>query len=96
MTLTEIVEQVSDISGLSKADTRCVINEALRIIKEAALKDEPVSLLGFGKFSKKVYPPKTAFGRITSEKTTIKFSPYDSVAVREGDKNGKARRSPSR
>ena len=90
MTLTEIVEQVSDISGLSKADTRCVLNEAFRIIKEAAIKGEPVSVLGFGKFTQKVYPSKMAFGAVTSEKTTIKFSPYDSIAVRAGDENGQA------
>lgn len=93
MTLTEIVEQVSDISGISKADTRCILNEAFRIIKEAALKDEPVSVLGFGKFTRKVYPSKVAFGNVTKEKTTIKFSPYQSVAVREEKSNGKARRS---
>jgi len=83
MTFTELVEQVSKESGISKDEVSLVLKSAVNEIHTTVMKGESVALPGLGKFIRKVSKPRMAFGKMTSEKSTVKFSPYDSVAVKK-------------
>ena len=51
MNKTELVATVADVTGVSRADVRTVIDSCLDIIIDTLEKDGKVALAGFGTFS---------------------------------------------
>ena len=90
MTLVELIEQVAIETGLSKDAASRAIKSAIKITYSTAIGGEDVSLVGFGKFRRKIFQPKMAFGKLTSKKVGIKFTPFDSTFRRD---NGEESRS---
>lgn len=50
MNITELVDQVSDQQGLTKANAKEIIEAVLSAITDAAVNGEEIALPGFGKF----------------------------------------------
>ncbi|MBU0528991.1 integration host factor subunit beta [bacterium] len=63
----EIVDNVSEATGLTKVETEAVMNGIMAIIIEALSKNERVELRGFGTFAVKHRLPKKARNPGTGE-----------------------------
>ncbi len=51
MNKTELIDKISEKSGLSKVASKKALDAALDAIKEALVAEDKVALIGFGKFS---------------------------------------------
>lgn len=69
MTKAEIVNEISESTGIPKADALRTVEAFMDIIKKSLTNDENVYLRGFGSFIVKKRAQKTA--RNISKKTTI-------------------------
>lgn len=69
MTKAEIVNKISDKSGMDKADVQATIESFMKEVKVSLEAGEPVYLRGFGSFIVKKRAEKT--GRNISQNTTI-------------------------
>lgn len=69
MTKAEIVSEISESTGIPKADALRTVEAFMDIIKKSLSNDENVYLRGFGSFIVKKRAQKTA--RNISKKTTI-------------------------
>ena len=59
MTKAELVSKVAECAGLKKADAEKAVSAVFATIAES-MKTEKVSIVGFGSFSTKVRPARTA------------------------------------
>lgn len=72
MNKTEVVEQMSKVSGLSKADTEKALSAFTGTVSKALKKGDKVSLVGFGTFS--VSKRKARAGRNPQTGAAIKIA----------------------
>ncbi|MCK0130072.1 integration host factor subunit beta [Flavobacteriaceae bacterium F08102] len=75
MTKAEIVANISEKSGIEKADVLRVIEDFMKEVKGSLESDENVYLRGFGSFIIKKRAEKT--GRNISKNTTIKIPAHN-------------------
>lgn len=71
MNNNELAEAVAAANGLTKSDTRKILDSVFAAIADAAAKGDEVSLNGFGKFKVKASPARD--GRHPSTGATIKI-----------------------
>lgn len=69
MTKAEIVNKISDKSGMERVDVQAVVESFMKEVKGSLEAGEPVYLRGFGSFIVKKRAEKT--GRNISKNTTI-------------------------
>ena len=69
MTKTEIVNQISENTGISKKEVAIVVESFMKTVKESLLNKEHISLRGFGNFIIKHRAEKTA--RNIQKNTTV-------------------------
>ena len=50
MNKTELINAISEKSGLTKKDSEAALNATLKSIEEALVKGDKISLIGFGTF----------------------------------------------
>lgn len=67
MTKQEIVDAVSEATGLTKVETETVMNGVMTTITESLARNERVELRGFGTFGTKHRMPKKARNPGTGE-----------------------------
>jgi len=75
MTKAEIVANISEKSGIEKADVLRVVEDFMKEVKGSLESDENVYLRGFGSFIIKKRAEKT--GRNISKNTTIKIPAHN-------------------
>ena len=75
MTKAEIVANISEKSGIEKADVLRVVEDFMKEVKGALENDKNVYLRGFGSFIVKTRAEKT--GRNISKNTTIKIPAHN-------------------
>ena len=91
MTKAEIVSNISDKSGIEKADVLATVEAFMDEVKNSLEKGDNVYLRGFGSFIIKTRAEKT--GRNISKNTTIKIPAHNIPAFKpakvfvEGAKN---------
>lgn len=71
MNKTELVNAVSEKSGLTKAQSKDALNAVIASISEALSADEKVSLIGFGTFSVAEKAARTGINPATKAKIEI-------------------------
>lgn len=71
MNKKEFVDELSERTGLTKKDSREVLDESLDIITEALQDDEDVMFTGFGKFENRTRQSTTGRNPQTGEKMKI-------------------------
>ena len=71
MNKTELVNAISEVSELSKADSKKALDAALDAIANALKKGDKVALLGFGTFAVSERPARTGINPATKEKIEI-------------------------
>ncbi|MCM8785099.1 MAG: integration host factor subunit beta [Candidatus Omnitrophica bacterium] len=88
MVKKDIVERISEETGLNKTIVKTVIEEFLNLIKESFENKERIELRGFGVFyfkkmkSKKARNPKTGEEVIIPERMKIYFKPSKMIRER--------------
>ena len=80
MTKAEIVANISDKSGIEKADVLRVVEDLMKEVKNSLESGENVYLRGFGSFTVKTRAEKT--GRNISKNTTIKIPAHNIPAFK--------------
>ncbi len=80
MTKAEIVANISEKSGIEKADVLRVVEDLMKEVKTSLEKGENVYLRGFGSFTVKTRAEKT--GRNISKNTTIKIPAHNIPAFK--------------
>jgi len=80
MTKAEIVANISDKSGIEKADVLRVVEDLMKEIKGSLENGNNVYLRGFGSFTVKRRAEKT--GRNISKNTTIKIPAHNIPAFK--------------
>lgn len=80
MTKADIIKEIGDRTGLSKADIRVIIEEFLQVIKESILSGMPVQIRGFGSFFRKKKASKIA--RNISKGTAIEIPAHEVPAYK--------------
>jgi len=75
MTKAEIVANISEKSGIEKADVLRVVEDFMKEVKGSLENDQNVYLRGFGSFIIKTRAEKT--GRNISKNTTIKIPAHN-------------------
>lgn len=78
----EIIDRVSDSTGISKKDTTTIINSTIDTISAALKKGESVSFIGFGTF--KVQKVKAKMGRNIVTKEPLKIPAHKRVKFTAG------------
>lgn len=74
MNNSDLAEQLAGEHGLTKADTKKLVDAVFAAIGDAAAKGEEISLNGFGKFKVKDSPEREGRNPATGEAMTIKAS----------------------
>ncbi|WKB35933.1 HU family DNA-binding protein [Terrilactibacillus sp. S3-3] len=74
MNKTELIQNVSEKTGLSKKDIEIVVNETLNEITSALGRDEKVQFVGFGTFEARERASRTGRNPQTGEAITIPAS----------------------
>jgi nucleoid DNA-binding protein len=72
ITKADIVDSVSKSTGITKIDTKAVVEGALASIIEAITKGHKVEIRGFGVFSSKLRKPRIARNPKTGESVPLK------------------------
>ena len=82
MTKADIVEQVSQATGLTKVETEAVLDGIIFYIVDSLKRGERVDMRGFGSFVVKQRPPRDARNPATSEvvKLSERFDPIFKVS----------------
>ena len=80
MTKAEIVANISDKSGIEKADVLRVVEDLMKEVKNSLESGNNVYLRGFGSFTVKTRAEKT--GRNISKNTTIKIPAHNIPAFK--------------
>lgn len=80
MTKAEIVANISEKSGIEKADVLRVVEDLMTEVKDSLNKGDNVYLRGFGSFIVKQRAEKT--GRNISKNTTIKIPAHNIPAFK--------------
>ena len=82
MTKADIVEQVSEATGLTKVETEAVLDGVIFYIIDSLKRGERVDMRGFGSFLVKQRPPREARNPATSEivKLNERFDPVFKVS----------------
>lgn len=80
MTKAEIVANISEKSGIEKADVLRVVEDLMKEVKNSLESGENVYLRGFGSFTVKTRAEKT--GRNISKNTTIKIPAHNIPAFK--------------
>ena len=80
MTKAEIVNKISDKTGLERAEVLAVVENFMNEVKASLETDENVYLRGFGSFIVKKRAEKT--GRNISKNTTIKIPAHNIPAFK--------------
>ena len=80
MTKAEIVANISEKSGIEKADVLRVVEDLMKEIKASLESGNNVYLRGFGSFTVKTRAEKT--GRNISKNTTIKIPAHNIPAFK--------------
>ena len=80
MTKADIVNRISDKTGIEKADVQAVVENFMSEIKRSLEGGENVFLRGFGSFIVKTRAEKT--GRNISKNTTIKIPAHNIPAFK--------------
>lgn len=78
MTKADLVEEISQKTGLSKKDTGVLVNEIINNIRQALTEGDKVELRGFGSFKVKARRPRRARNPRTGESVMVpaKLVPY--------------------
>jgi len=71
MVKAEIVDILAEQSGLTKLETKTIVEGVISTISEALLKGERVDLRGFGNFSVKIRKSKVARNPNTGEEVIV-------------------------
>lgn len=71
MNKTELIEKIAAGSGLTKADSKKVLDATVKAIKEALVKGDKVALIGFGTFAVNKRPARTGINPATKAKIKI-------------------------
>ncbi len=88
LTKQEIIENISDKAGLTKLQSKKVVEELFGIIKDELAKGNPVKVSGFGKWTvldkkaRKGRNPKTGEAITIDARKTLSFKP--STVLRDG------------
>lgn len=82
MNKSDLVDALSNDSGLTKLDSEKAINSFVRIMEAALKKGEDVTLVGFGSFSVKETAGRS--GRNFKTGATIEIPPRRSVRFKPG------------
>ena len=82
MTKADIVEQVSEATGLTKVETEAVVDGVIFYIKDSLQRGERVDMRGFGSFFVKQRPAREARNPATNEivKLNERFDPIFKVS----------------
>ena len=80
MTKAEIVANISEKSGIEKADVLRVVEDLMKEVKNSLENGNNVYLRGFGSFTVKTRAEKT--GRNISKNTTIKIPAHNIPAFK--------------
>ena len=82
MTKLDIVNQVSEITGLSKVETELTFEAIINSIKVSLSKGERVDIRGLGSFSVKEKSPRQARNPATNEVISLdkRFVPFFKVS----------------
>lgn len=75
MTKAEIINEISNQTGIPKKDVSITVESLMKVIKNSLLEKENVYLRGFGSFIVKHRAEKTA--RNISKNTTITIAAHD-------------------
>lgn len=84
MNKTTLVESVSRVSGLTKAESDKAINAFISVVEEALKKGEGVAMVGFGSFIVKATASRR--GRNFKTGKLIEIPPRKSVRFKAGKK----------
>ena len=74
MNKSELVDKISAIAGLTKADSKKALDATLVAIKEALAANDKVALVGFGTFSVKERAAREGINPLTGAKIKIAAS----------------------
>ncbi len=82
MTKLDIINEVSEMTGLSKVESELVFEAIIKSIKVALAKGERVDIRGFGSFSIKTRESREARNPATNEKVFLekRYLPYFKVS----------------
>lgn len=86
MNKTELINQIAENSGLSKADSKKALEATIDAITAAIKADDKVALVGFGTFSTSVRSARTGINPKTKEaiqieaKKVVKFKAANTLA----------------
>lgn len=75
MTKADIINQISDQSGIAKKDVTIVVEAFMEEVRNSVINNESVYLRGFGTFGRKHRAQKTA--RNISKNTTLVIDAHD-------------------
>ena len=87
MNKTELIAQVAETAGLSKADAKKAVEATLAAITDALKKEDKVALIGFGTFSVATraahqgVTPATGAAITIAEKKVVKFKAGADLAL---------------
>ncbi len=73
---SELIDQVADKAGLSKADAGRALDAVLEAVTSALKRGDAVNLVGFGSFSVKARAARTGLNPRTKEPIEIPASNY--------------------
>ena len=71
MNKIEFIDAISTKTGLTKKDTKAVIDAALETITETLAKKDSVSFIGFGTFSTSARAAREATFKVTTRKVQL-------------------------
>jgi len=71
MTKQEIVDIVSDATGLTKVETETIMNGVMMTIIDSLARNEKVELRGFGRFSTKIQKQSIRRNPKTNQKVSV-------------------------
>lgn len=84
MKKAELIQAISDKTGLSKKDTTATIDAALDVIEEALVAKKTVSFIGFGTFSTAERAERSA--RVPGTDKVVKVPASRAVKFKVGKK----------
>ena len=71
MNKSELVEKIAAGAGLTKVDAKKALDATVVAIKDALVKGDKVSLIGFGTFSVSERPAREGINPLTKQKISI-------------------------
>jgi len=97
MNTNELIAQIAEAHGVSKAQAKSIVEDILKNIVDAAASGAEVSLPGFGKFKVKATPEREGRNPASGEKIKIAASKKLTFSSAKSVKdllNGSAERAP--